>query len=126
MASAKIKFEGKIYNLSQMGKFSVDKDRKIRAAASRATSNWMLKHRDEIDDIFDKLVHVRDKMAKKLGFNSFTELAYYRLNRTDYNADDVKFYRDQVYKYLLPVSKNYLKDKLKGFKSKILNTMIII
>ena len=66
MASAKIKFEGKIYNLSQMGKFSVDKDRKIRAAASRATSNWMLKHRDEIDDIFDKLVHVRDKMAKKL------------------------------------------------------------
>ena len=118
MASAKIKFEGKIYNLSQMGKFSVDKDRKIRAAASRATSNWMLKHRDEIDDIFDKLVHVRDKMAKKLGFNSFTELAYYRLNRTDYNADDVKFYRDQVYKYLLPVSKKLFKRQAKRLQIK--------
>lgn len=121
MASAKIKFKGKVYNLSQMGKFSVDSERRTRAAAAKATSNWMAKHQDEIDTIYDKLVHLRDKMAKKLGFANFVELGYYRLNRTDYTAEDVKGYRDEIYKHLVPLSKKLFKRQakrlhLKGMK----------
>lgn len=113
LASAKIKFKGKTYNLSQMGKFSVDKNRTTRAAASKASSKWMLEHRQQLDEIYDKLVHLRDKMAKKLGFNSYIELGYYRLNRTDYTATDVKEYRDAIYKYLVPVTKKLFKRQAK-------------
>ena len=38
MASAKIKFEGGVYNLSQMGKFTTDINRERRKKASKAVS----------------------------------------------------------------------------------------
>jgi hypothetical protein len=36
-------------------------------------------------------------MAKKLGYKSFTELAYIRMNRFDYTPEMVASYRDQIH-----------------------------
>lgn len=112
-ASAKIKFKGKTYNLSSIGKFMSDADRRTRSAASKAYFGWFEKHLDELDEIYDQMVKVRDRMAKKLGFKNFVELAYLRMERTDYTPEDVKGYRDQVYKYLVPVTKQLFKRQAK-------------
>ena len=53
---------------------------------------------DKFDDIYDKLVKVRDRIAKKLGFKNFVELGYIRMNRLDYDAKMVENYRNQVIK----------------------------
>ncbi|MFA6935704.1 MAG: M3 family oligoendopeptidase [Bacilli bacterium] len=122
IASAKIKFNGQTYNLSSIGKFAQDSDRAIRAKVSKLVSKWFEKHCEEFDEIYDKMVHVRDKMAKKLGYENYVQFGYYRLGRVDYNANDVKGYREQVYKYLLPLTKKLFKKQakrlgIKGMKS---------
>ena len=114
LGGAKIEFRGQIYNLSQLGKFMSDKDRETRKEASIAMDKWLGEHEAEIADIYDKLVHLRDGMAKKLGFKNFVELGYIRLGRTDYNAKMVKGYREQIQREVVPVAQKLLKAQMKG------------
>ena len=95
-ASAKIEFDGKINNLAQMAKYCESEDREIRHQANEAIMSFYKDNEDHFDDILDRLVKVRDTISKKLGYDSFTEVAYLRMMRTDYNASDVEGYRKQV------------------------------
>lgn len=104
IASAKIPFQGEEYTLSGLGKFSQDKDRSVREAALMARYGFFVEHEATIDDIYDQLVSIRSKIAKKLGFANFTELGYVRMKRTDYNASDVDNFRKQVRDVIVPVA----------------------
>ena len=103
MASAQIPFDGKILNLSQLRSYMHNPDREIRKSAEKATTSFLQSHEDEIDDIYDKMVKVRTKIAKTLGYDNFIELAYKRLGRTEYNKDDVKGYRDEILESICPL-----------------------
>ncbi len=109
MASAQIYFKDGIYNLSQMNKFTTSKDREERRLASIAVDSWLGEHEQQIGDIYDQLVKVRDKMAKQLGFENFTKLGYLRLGRTDYDAEMVKGYRKQISESAVPCSQKIFK-----------------
>ncbi|MBS7527910.1 M3 family oligoendopeptidase [Fusibacter paucivorans] len=103
-SSAKIPFEGEIRNLSQMGPFYEDPDPQIRKAAHLATSAFFNDHLEAFDALYDKLVKTRDAMARKMGFENYTPLGYLRLMRTDYGPAEVKGYREQILKELVPVT----------------------
>lgn len=103
-AAAKIEFDGEIYNLATIASKVSDPDRDVRKRAHDAVMNFYNEHEADFDDIYDKLVKVRDKMAKKLGYNNFIELAYLRMNRIDYDQKMVENYRRQVVEYMVPVA----------------------
>lgn len=103
VASAKIAFDGKELNLAQFGPYTESPDRDLRKAASEARFAFMALHEEEFDSIYDQLVKLRHGIAVKLGFPSFTELSYARLNRTDYSQEDVKRFRDQVHREIVPI-----------------------
>ncbi len=113
MGGAQIEFRGQTYNLSQMGKFACDADRETRKEASIAVDKWLGEHEQEIADIYDKLVHIRDGIAKKLGFKNFVELGYIRLGRTDYDAKKVKGYREQIKADVVPLAQKLFKQQMK-------------
>ncbi|WP_349405435.1 M3 family oligoendopeptidase [Clostridium perfringens] len=103
IASAKIEFDGEERTLAQLVPFVTSEDREVRKRASEAKYNFFVKHEGEIDDIFDKLVKVRTKIAKKLGFNNFVELGYVRMRRYDYNKEMVENFRKQVEEFIVPI-----------------------
>ena len=103
-ASAQIPFEDKIYNLSEIAAVSQDLDRNRRKNAYDAKMKFYAEHEAEFDRIYDNMVKVRTKMAKKLGFNDYVELAYYRMNRLDYDRKMVAGYRKQVLDYCTPLA----------------------
>jgi M3 family oligoendopeptidase len=109
LASAQIPFQKQILNLSQVSKFTEVLDRDVRKSASKAIEKWFTEKEPEIASIFDQLVKLRTNMAKKLGYQDFTGLAYARLGRTDYTPKDVQDYRQQVQKYIVPLSKKLIK-----------------
>ncbi|MFO7968736.1 MAG: M3 family oligoendopeptidase, partial [Candidatus Izemoplasmatales bacterium] len=113
LAGAEIEFKGKTYNLTQMGPFLQCLDRKTRHQAQLATSNFFAENEKELDEIYDEMVSIRHKIAKNLGYENFVQLAYDRLGRLDYNADDVKTYREQIYKEVVPVVKELVERKAK-------------
>ncbi len=113
LGSAKIEFDGKINNLSQMTAYMNHQDRNIRKAAEEKKAEFMVSIEDKLDSIYDKLVQVRTQMAKKLGYPNYVELGYLRLGRSDYNSKDVANYRQQVAEYVVPVAERILKAQAK-------------
>lgn len=111
IASAKIPFDGKILNLSQFAPYTTSKVRKVRKEAEGAVWKFFEEHEEEFDNLYDSLVKVRDRMAKKLGFENYVPLGYARLGRTDYDALMVANYRKQVYEDLVPIVKEMIKEQ---------------
>ena len=114
LGGAQIEFRGQTLNLSQLGKFMQDKDRATRKAAAIAMDGWLKDNEAKIGQIYDDLVHLRTEIAHKLGYKTFTELGYLRMGRTDYNADMVKVYRDQIARDVVPVCNKLYKLQMKN------------
>lgn len=102
IATAKIPFEGEIYNLSLMKKFQTSPDREVRRKAWKAVSDYFLSVTDEIDEIYDKMVKNRTEQARQLGYENYVELGYYRMNRNCYDKEMVENFRRQVKEYFVP------------------------
>lgn len=127
MGRAKIYFEARENTLSDMTVFLQDKDREVRRKAEKKYWEFFTLNEGEFDLIFDRLVKVRDRMAKKLGYGNYIDLAYKKLGRFDYNHERVKTYREQILEYLVPISlelrrrqKNRLRvDSLKTYDEEV-------
>ena len=102
IATAKIPFDGEVYNLSLMRKFQTDPDREVRRKAWKAVSDYFLSVTDEIDEIYDKMVKNRTEQARQLGYENYVELGYYRMNRNCYDKEMVENFRKQVKEYFVP------------------------
>ena len=113
IASAQIPFEGGVYTISQLSPFKNDPDDARRLAAWKAEGVWYQEHQAEFDEIYDKMVHLRDTMGKKLGYGGYTTLGYYRMGRNCYGKDDVEKFRAAVVKYLVPLADSVYREQAK-------------
>ncbi|MEH7388341.1 M3 family oligoendopeptidase [Bacillus sp. JJ1521] len=104
VASAKIMFEGEERTLAQLQPFTESTDRGMRKNANEVRFAFFKEHQEKFDQIYDQLVKVRTRIAHKLGFKNFVELAYVRLSRTDYNAEMVANFRKQVKDHIVPLA----------------------
>ena len=102
MASASLDFDGKKLNLSQLRAYQLSADREVRKAAYAKRTEFFVENEKELDEIFDELVKLRHDMALKLGYKSFQELGYIRMQRNSYGDTEVKRFRDHVKKVLVP------------------------
>ena len=103
IASAKIDFDGKELNLSQMVPYTQSKDRNVRIEAAKKVAQFFAENQDEFDNIYDSLVKVRTRMAQKMGYKNFVEFGYMQLSRLEYNAKMVEGYRKQVLENIVPL-----------------------
>ncbi len=102
IAGAKIEFDGKELNLSLLRPYRVSPDRSVREAAWRKTSEFYQENAEKLDEIFDRLVKNRTEQARKMGYENYLELGYYRMNRNCYGQKEVEAYRRQVKEYFVP------------------------
>jgi len=116
LSSASLDFDGKKNNLSQLRAYQLSPDREVRKAAYAKRTEFFTEHEHKLDEIFDKLVKLRDKMAVKLGFKNFIELGYIWMRRDSYDAVAVKRFRDQVKKVLVPFLEELHEQRRKDLK----------
>ena len=103
IASAKIDFDGKELNLSQMVPYTQSKDRNVRIEAAKKVAQFFAENQDEFDNIYDSLVKVRTRMAQKMGYKNFVEFGYKQLSRLEYDAKMIEGYRKQVLENIVPL-----------------------
>ncbi|ERK52116.1 M3 family oligoendopeptidase [Leptotrichia sp. oral taxon 879] len=103
IASAKIDFDGKELNLSQMVPYTQSKDRNVRIEAAKKVVQFFAENQEEFDNIYDSLVKVRTKMAQKMGYKNYVEFGYKQLSRLEYDAKMVESYRKQVLENIVPL-----------------------
>ncbi len=102
-ASAQIPFEGQICTIAKLTLYKQSADRKIRKKAYEAEGKFFDEHRDEFDEIYDKLVKNRTKQAKLLGFDNYIQLGYLRNTRNCYGPSEVENFRRQIVEDVVPI-----------------------
>ena len=123
LAEIKIDYEGEKLNLSLLGKYLTSKDRNVRIKATKAKDLVLNEIKDKLDDIYDKMVKNRTEQAKKLGYKDYVELAYYIMGRTTYSIEEVRNFRDQVKKYLVPFASKLHDERRKRLKLETLDSV---
>lgn len=102
IANIKIDWEGETLNLSLLSPYMHNEDRQIRQKAWNKVSEALAEKEEKLDEIYDKLVKNRTAQAKKMGYENFVELGYYRMNRNCYDKAAVENFRNQVKTYFVP------------------------
>ena len=103
-AQAEIKVKDKTYNLSTLSALEQDADPELRRLAVKARWDFYQSKAEAIEGIYDEMVKNRDQMAKKLGYKNFVGLGYARMNRTDYNAEMLKAFRQEILESVVPLT----------------------
>ena len=104
-------FRGEKLTLGALRKYMQDSDRATRREAYDALGKALGANSEFLDGIYDKMVKVRDKMAKKLGYENYVGLGYNLMQRTAYGKEDIRVFRENVLADLVPVISE-LKDKI--------------
>ena len=103
MAGMEFEFRGEKMSRAQLMGYSYDDDRETRKECYEVLGRTLDEYSEQLDRIFDDLVHVRDRMAKKMGYKNFIELGYYRMNRLCYDQKMVQQFRENVKSDFAPV-----------------------
>lgn len=101
-ATATISFRGEDCNFYRLLKYMQSTDRDTRREAFEAWAELYSRIAPELDAIYDEMVHLRHGMARKLGFASYTDMAYLQRRRYDYKAEDAAQFRKQVREIVTP------------------------
>lgn len=106
-ASCQTTFMGETCNFYGLLAHMENPDRDVRRAALAEWSRLYASIAGELDDIYDRLIAVRMRMAEKLGFASYTGLAYAKMGRSDYTAKEVESFRKQVRDIIVPAAARF-------------------
>lgn len=101
-AQAAVDFRGEQCNFYGLLKHMESIDREERKEAFLAWAALYEKISPELDAQYSELVKIRSEMARKMGFPSYTEMAYLSRNRFDYTKEDAAAFREQIRQIVTP------------------------
>ena len=106
---AMVELDGKQLTIPQLGPYKESLDPKVRRAAFEAEAGYFDAHRDQLDQLYGKIVKNLNQQAKVLGYKDYSELSYVRMNRIGYGAEDIRSFRDQVATDVVPLLQQVMK-----------------
>jgi oligoendopeptidase F len=95
-------WEGRQVPLPALRVHEASGDRAVRERAFRLHMGAIASRRDEIQDIFDQQVRLRQQVAGNAGFASYRDYAHAEKNRFDYTPADCERFHDAVERTVVP------------------------
>ena len=99
---ALVHLDGKELTIPQLGPYKENPDPAVRRAAYEAEAGYFDAHRAELDELYTKIVKNLNEQARILGYHDYSELSYVRMNRIGYGPKEIKSFRDQVARDIVP------------------------
>ncbi|HVZ55219.1 MAG TPA: M3 family oligoendopeptidase [Chitinophagaceae bacterium] len=106
-----VTIEGREYTLQQAMKFLESPDRSLRERVYRQVNERRLQDKDALDDLFNKLVSLRDQVARNAGFANYRDFRFVELGRFDYTKEDCFRFQEAVRDHVLPLVDRILRYK---------------
>ena len=103
MSDLTIEFRGEKMPLTLLRRHMEDADRETRREAYEAFGKTLEAHADFLDGVYDRLVKIRDRMAKKMGYSNYVELGYHRMGRICYDRTHIEKFRKNILEDIVPV-----------------------
>lgn len=107
-----IEFQGKTLTMPQAANFLKETDETIRKEVFELISKRRLEDRNALDELFNKLVTLRDQLAINAGCSDYREYKFKALGRFDYSIQDCLNFHDAIETLIVPISKEITQRKL--------------
>ena len=98
-----ITVNGKEYTLQQAGKFLESEDRAIREEVYHKIQSRRLQDKDQLDELFNKLLALRATLARNAGYDNYRDYRFKELGRFDYTKEDCFNFHEAVKQHVLPL-----------------------
>lgn len=98
-----VQFRGEEKTLQQMAPYLEENDRALREEAWRLVTARRLEDRDAINDLLDKMIEVRQQIARNAGFENFRDYMHQAKARFDYTPEDCFAFHEAVEKEIVPL-----------------------
>jgi len=105
--------QGKQLTMQQASVLLQEQDENLRKNIFDKIAQRRNKDREKIDQLFDKLIELRHKIATNAGFDNFSDYQFVALKRFDYNKNDCKQFHKTIKTEIVPIVKELQKEKLK-------------
>jgi len=95
-------FRGVEHTLPQMARYLEETDRSLRQEAWELVARRRLQDREALDDLFDRLLALRERIARNAGFADYRAYAFRQRERFDYTPEDCLRFHEAVEHVVLP------------------------
>jgi oligoendopeptidase F len=107
IGSLSVEIDGKELTLQQASNYLKDPDRNKREEAFKKINSTRMAHAVELDELFNKLITLRHKVAVNAGFANFRDYMFAAMGRFDYLPEDCFAFHDAIQKEVMPLVKNF-------------------
>lgn len=98
-----VEVDGQEYTLQQASKFLESPDRSLREAVYRKIQQRRGQDRDVLNDLYSKLIGIRDQQAVNAGLPNYRDYKFEELGRFDYTKEDCFRFHEAVREYVVPL-----------------------
>jgi oligoendopeptidase F len=98
-----VEMAGKTVTLQQAARHLHDPNRAVREAAFSKIATRRLQDEDKLNDLFDKLVGLRQQIAANAGFDNYRDYKFMELGRFDYTPQDCFQFHEAVREHIMPL-----------------------
>lgn len=104
-------WDGEEKTIPALQPYLLDRDRAVRERAFRLGAGAYLGRRDELANLFDRMVHVRHALALEAGFPSYRDYAFAAKYRFDYSPADCIRFHAAIERVVLPAIRRLHDDR---------------
>ena len=108
-----IELNGEEKTLQQAAVELLSTDRKWREEVYHKISTRRLLDCNKLDDLFNKLIGLRHKVAKNAGFNNYRDFMFKAMGRFDYSPQDCFDFHDAVASEVTPLLNDFAETRKK-------------
>ncbi len=98
-----VNFRGRDYTMQQMARFGEEPDRATRQEAWEAATRRRLQDRARIEDLFDTILPLRERIARNAGFPDYRAYTWRAMKRFDYTPEDCIQFSESIAKTCVPL-----------------------
>ncbi|MBN9386688.1 MAG: M3 family oligoendopeptidase [Chloroflexi bacterium] len=103
-----VEFDGREQTLQQLRAVLQSDDRTRREASWKAGSDRQLADREALNNLYGKLLHLRQQMAENAGEPDYRALRWKMLNRFDYTPQDCETFHAAIEEVVVPAAARVL------------------
>lgn len=109
-----VEFNDETLTLQQLARYLEEPDREVRQAAWELSAERRLKDRDAIDDIFDRMLDLRQKIAANADCENYRDYIWRSRYRFDYTPQDCLDFGSAVEKLCMPIVNDVDRERKKS------------
>lgn len=106
-----VEYEGREQTLQQMARYLEFQDRGVRKEAWGKVVERRLADRKKLDELFDRMLELRARIAKNAGFENYRDYAFLDRHRFDYGVADCERFHRSVEEVVVPLHRELQKKR---------------